>query len=72
MIRSLSYRKLQKKLMNVLKKEHNTTVQDNYSQEDIMGIVLFRNRQDDGSDIIESYNASLLDNEYLSRFISIA
>ena len=58
--------------MNVLKKEHNTTVQDNYSQEDIMGIVLFRNRQDDGSDIIESYNASLLDNEYLSRFISIA
>ena len=63
--------KTPEEIYELIKVEHNTTVHNNYSQEDIMGIVLIRKQQEDGdSDMIESYNATLLDNEYLSQFIS--
>lgn len=51
-----------------LETEHNVNIHDKYGQEDILGIVVIK-EQEDGKDIIKSYDAPTLDKEYLSQFI---
>lgn len=51
-----------------LQTEHNVNIHDHYGQEDILGIVVIK-EEEDGKDMIKSYNASTLDKEYLSQFI---
>lgn len=61
--------KTPEEISEILKIEHDLTINVRYSQEDIMGIVVIVKKQDGTPDIIESYDADLLDDEYLSRFI---